>query len=274
VFRVDGALVIKLPLVFGKSYFYCGGCFTLHPKHVCDLAKKENAVFLKLEPMLALRSLGGAGVEESINAGFKKSAKEVQPQKTIVLDLSKSEEELLQDMHAKTRYNIRLAERKGLRFKVYDRGGASGVFDAFWQMLKETAKRDRFETHERVYYEKLLGYTKLFALMRQGKMVASAIVLLSDKKATYLHGASDYTQRNLMAPYLLHWEIVKYAKEQGCIEYDFWGIDAKKWPGLTRFKRGFGGRELEYIGSYDYIFQPFWYVAYNFYRKLKAILCG
>ena len=73
-----------------------------------------------------------------------------------------------------------------------------------------------------------------------------------------------------MATYILHWEIIKYAKENGFNEYDFWGIDEKKWPGVTRFKKGFGGREVEYAGSYDYVFQPFWYKLYNLYRKLKT----
>ncbi len=275
VFRAEGMLVIKLPLAFGKSYFYIPGVSEAAgkpQKRLATLAVQEKAVFLKLEPMLEDRELA----ENLIKAGFIKSKKEVQPQRTIFLDIAQSEDQLMARMHAKTRYNIRLAERKDLRFKVYDRGGASGVFDAFWRLLRDTARRDRFHSHEKIYYEKLLGHTKLFALTvrgsprgEAGKMAAGALVLFFDKRATYLHCASDYTMRNYMAPYLLHWEIMKYAKEQGYKEYDFWGVDPRKWPGLTRFKRGFGGRELEYIGSYDYIFQPFWYAAYNFYRALN-----
>jgi lipid II:glycine glycyltransferase (peptidoglycan interpeptide bridge formation enzyme) len=268
VFRIDGALFIKLPLAFGKSYLYCGGCLTFNVKQVLDLAKKENVVFLKVEPMVEDTRLAN----ELVSAGFRKSKKEIQPQRTIILDITQSEEQILARMRAKTRYNIHLAQRKNLRLKVYDQGGAGGVFDAFWQMLRNTARRDRFHLHEKVYYEKQLWHTKLFALTVRGKMAAGALVLFFHKSAVYLHGASDYTLRNYMAPYLLHLEITKYAKEQGYKEYDFWGVDPKKWPGLTRFKRGFGGRELEYIGSYDYVFQPFWYAAYNFYRKLKAKL--
>ena len=83
-----------------------------------------------------------------------------------------------------------------------------------------------------------------------------------------MHGASDHDYRALMAPYLLHWEVIKYAKEHGLSEYDLWGIDEKKWSGVTRFKKGFGGREVKYTGSYDYVFMPIWYRLYRLWQAL------
>ena len=71
-----------------------------------------------------------------------------------------------------------------------------------------------------------------------------------------------------MAPHLLQWEQIKEAKKRGCIEYDFWGIDDKKWPGVTRFKRGFGGREINYPNAHDLVFQPIWYLIYKIARKI------
>ena len=75
-----------------------------------------------------------------------------------------------------------------------------------------------------------------------------------------------------MAPYLSQWEQIKEAKKQGFQIYDFWGIDEINWPGVTRFKNGFGGKEIEYIGAYDYVFQPWWYVVYKGTKKILGIL--
>lgn len=276
VFRVGGVLVVKLPLAFEKSYLYSAGTSDLRFSArggsafggmIYDLRKltKENqAVFLKYEQMTEDEGFA----DELLNSGFVKSKKEVQPQKTTILDLIKSEDELLREMHQKTRYNIRLASRMS-NIKCQMSNDSTG----FWELIQKTAQRDRFSTHERKYYEKFsaLPDVKLFAAENQNKTVAANIVLFYDETVYYLHGASDYEYRNFMAPYLLHWETIKYAKEHGYKQYDLWGIDEKKWPGVTRFKRGFGGREVTYIGSYDYVFQPFWYKFYTLRNKLKVL---
>lgn len=272
-FRVDGVLVTKLPLAFKKSYLYSAGCLAFSFRQLQDLAKKENAVFFKFEPMLARRSLDEGGVEdkalvqELIGAGFVKSKKEVQPQTTIILDITAPEEQLLGAMHNKTRYNIRVAQKRGIKIQA---AGHEHI-DDFWSLIEKTAKRDKFRTHTRDYYEKLLAtpFTRLFLAEYRGETIAANIILFYANRAIYLHGASHYGYRTLMAPYLLHWEIMEYAKNRGSKEYDLWGIDEKKWPGVTRFKRGFGGREVVYIGSYDYVFQPTWYKLYfmrNFFK--------
>ena len=261
VFRIDGALVIKLPLAFGKSYLYSAGVSPVKSqKSFAEIAKQENAVFLKSEPMV-VKSTG------TVPDGFQKSQKEVQPQKTIIFDITKPEDELLAQMHEKTRYNIRLSARKGVKIQNLKTQNS----DIFWHLLQKTSERDRFSTHTREYYERLLALpmAQLFAAEYRGEIIAANIVMFHEGRATYLHGASDYQYRNLMAPYLLHWEIIRYAKEHGCTEYDLWGIDEKKWPGVTRFKRGFGGREIEYIGSYDYVFQSMWYKLYSLRNTLR-----
>ena len=272
VFRIDGALVMKLPLAFGKSYFYCGGCLPFNIKQVSDLAKKENVIFLKLEPMGESREVS----DVLKRRGFVRSEKEIQPQKTIILDITKQDDELLAQMHQKSRYNIRLCARKGV--KIQPPGGGQNS-DIFWQLLQKTSERDGFSIHTREYYERLstLPIAQLFTAEYRGETIAANIILFYGDTAYYLHGASDYKYRRLMAPYLLHWETIKYAKKNDFATYDFWGIDEKKWPGVTRFKRGFGGREVEYIGSYDYIFKPFLYKLYRFRglvstftKKLKA----
>jgi len=262
--RIDDALVIKLPFVLGRSYLYSAGAVpdSGFVDRTSRIAKEEGAIFLKCEPLSGDREL----VDRLLGIGFIKSKKEIQPQRTIILDITKSEEELLGEMHSKARYNIRVAEKHGLKIK-------NSKSKNFWGLIQKTAKRDKFGTHTKEYYEKLLELpmTQLFIVEYRSEIIAANIVIFYEGRATYLHGASDYEYRSLMAPYLLHWEIIRYAKENSFSEYDFWGIDEKKWPGVTRFKKGFGGKEVEYIGSYDYVFQPKWYGAYKLRQYLRNI---
>ena len=95
--------------------------------------------------------------------------------------------------------------------------------------------------------------------------------MIHHNTAYYLHGAMDREYKSLMAPYFMHWEIIKKLKVEGCKLYDFWGIDAKKWPGVTRFKLGWGGDQKEYPGSFDLVISKFWYFIYGLARKILQI---
>ncbi len=265
--QIEGINVIKNNLPFKKSYLYSPRC----PAKVFsesilskikEIAKQENAIFFKIEPLTS----------RSEEFGFKKS-NNIQPNKTIILDISKSEQELLNQMHYKTRYNIKLAEKKGILIKK-----DKSKFEDFWKLMQETTKRDKFRPHPEEYYRKMLEIPgiELFVAEYNGKIIAANIVVFWEKiaprlrsgQAIYLHGASDYEHRNLMAPHLLQWEQIREAKKRGCLEYDFWGIDEQKWPGVTRFKKGFGGCEISYPGAYDLAFQPIWYSIYKIARKI------
>jgi len=187
-----------------------------------------------------------------------------------MLDLKKSKEELLSDMHQKTRYNIRLAKKKGVEIIE---GGADD-FDDFWNLINKTADRDRFRIHTKEYYKKMLSvdFVKIFFAKFAGKIIATGIFSFYGDTVTYMHGASDNEHRNVMAPYLLQWELITRAKEKGFKYYDFYGIDDKKWPGVTRFKKGFGGFEKRYPGTFDMVFSQIWYNVYNILRKIKRLL--
>lgn len=286
------ATLISYPLPFKKSYLYCGrgpvfgnavSVETAFPRFLEEMKKiaaKENAIFFKIEPDFAKAPTGKPDENFPLNLkefGFKKSAKEIQPSETMILDLRKNEEELLKEMKQKTRYNIRLAEKHEIKIEE------SNDFEGFWKLLEKTARRDKFHLHPKNYYETMLrgngvatataspsgGFSnKLFLAEKGGEILAGAIVNFFGKRATYLHGASSLEQKNLMAPYLLHWEIARYAKKNGFEEYDFWGISEKKYPGVTRFKLGFGGKKIKYPGAFDLIFDKFWYLAYSIARKL------
>src|SRR3990167_7046946 len=277
------ANIIQHKIRFGKNYLYIphgpeiffdnvsGGLkneINNFLKYLKGLAKENGSVFIKFEP------LADVIVELIFSQGIKRSKKYIQPQKTVILNLDLPEEELLSRMHHKTRYNIKVAERNQIR--VED----SRDLDAFWKLLKNTAKRDRFSSHNKEYYRKLLALNNnafkvdlvLAYLPAQAgyneKPVAGAIILCYGDTAYYLHGASDYSHRQLMAPYALHWENIKYLKQNGLKHYDLWGIDARKWPGVTRFKLGWDGDTKEYPGSFDMPVSRLWYFAYNLARKI------
>jgi len=270
IWRLDEVLVIKHNLLFNKSYFYsprCGGNFLLESflGEIRKIAKKENSIFLKIEPSFARATDGKPLYLEEF--GFIKGHN-IQPSKTLILNIEKSEQELLEQMHYKTRYNIQLARKRGVEI----RNPKSEIrnFEEFWKLMKQTSKRDKFHPHPKEYYKKLLQIpgVELFVAEYQGRVIAANIVLFYERAVIYLHGASDYKHRNLMAPFLLQWSQILEAKKRGCIEYDFWGIDEKKWPGVTRFKKGFGGHEISYPGAYDLVFQPMWYKIYKIARKI------
>lgn len=263
IWQIDGVGIIKNNLPFKKSYLYSPYCESkffsaLFLEKIKEVAKSENSIFLKIEPQ--------------VNIDFKQfgfiEAHNIQPQKTLILDITKPEQDLLNQMHSKTRYNIQLAQKKGV--KVQGSKFEESRFEDFWNLMEQTTKRDGFHSHTKEYYKKLLEIpgTELFIAECDGKIIVANIVVFYEKTAIYLHGASDYEYRNLMAAPLLQWEQIKEAKKHGCTQYDFWGIDEIKWPGVTRFKKSFNGKEVEYPGAYDLVFQPFWYRIYQNARKI------
>ncbi|MBI4457647.1 peptidoglycan bridge formation glycyltransferase FemA/FemB family protein [Candidatus Uhrbacteria bacterium] len=256
-------------------------------------AAKEGAVFARVEPPFAERG-DVVSADDMRRWGFRQAAANV-PAATVLVDLTKSEDELLTDMHQKTRYNIRLAERHGVVVRPATATGphfAKHAKDVFWNLLAHTAERDKFHTHERRHYDLMLDVLGIgvggLALARPagalelalwfaevgGQPAAAAIVAYYGGTATYLHGASSAELRRHMAPHLLHWEIMREAKRRGCKTYDFWGVAATDdgedpWAGITRFKLGFGGRRVGYLGAWELPLRPVWY---SLYRSARAIL--
>jgi len=262
-------LIIKYDLPLNKNYLYCPygpigqEGFNDFLEEVKKISNQEKSIFLKIE-------LQSSNLKSQVeNSGFIKSSKQIQPAKTIILDLRKSEEDLLSQMHPKTRYNIRLAKKKGITIKEED----IGKINIFLELLKKTAKRDNFQLHPEDYYRKMVDVLggeriKMFSANCNSKVIAANLVYFFNEKATYLHGSSDYAYRKLMAPYLLQWQVILEAKNNGFSYYDFWGIDEKKWPGVTRFKKGFNKKETTYPGPFDLVFKNIYYKAYNLARKV------
>ncbi len=210
---------------------------------------------------------------------LKKSPTDVQPPDTVLLSLDKTEEELLSAMKPKWRYNIRLAEKKGVTVKA---AGAESI-DSFYKVFMETAARDRIAVHGKDYYKSLLELssdgshvkTTLYIAEHEGETLAGIITLFTDTEAVYLYGASSDNKRNLMPAYLLQWTAIQDAKKFGSKVYDFYGIpptDDEHHPmhGLYRFKTGFGGTVIHRAGSLDMPVKPVFYAFYILLEKLRA----
>jgi lipid II:glycine glycyltransferase (peptidoglycan interpeptide bridge formation enzyme) len=253
-----------------------------------EISQAKKNIFFRFEPVELEQEL-----PIIITSRVLKKTVNLQPQKTLLLDLKKTEEELLAAMHPKTRYNIRLAAKKGLKIIEADLSPESFApdFAEFWRLMKKTSARDAFKIHGAEHYRQLLiggsqlsnqlgdqldnparSFVKLYFVEYEGQKIAAGIFSFYGNKVTYLHGASDEAYRQLMAPYLLQFEIIKKAQALGFKLYDFYGIDVRKWPGVTRFKKGFGGFEYDYAGTYDFVFKPILYKFYNLLRKLRRLI--
>ncbi len=243
------------------------------------IKKEFKPIFFRFEPTLELiEALKGKDLNIKVldNKYKLKKTINLQPGQTLLIDLSLNEEEILAAMQQKTRYNIRLAAKKGV--KIVEAGAKIGAeaeanFLEFWRLMKKTSNRDGFKIHSEAHYRNLLinseGVIKLFFAEYKGQRIAAGLFSFYGDKVIYLHGASDNEFRNLMAPYLLQFEIIKKGKADGFKFYDFYGADEKKWPGVTRFKKGFGGFVYNYAGTYDLVFRPGLYFIYNFLRNLR-----
>ena len=197
--------------------------------------------------------------------GAMPASRNPSPQHTHIVDCSLSDEELMKDMHPKTRYNIRLSLKKGVVVKC---DTSPEALERFLLLHHETTSRQGFSGHHDAYYRTMRdtlapsGMLELFVAEHEGQALAGALVAFTPTRATYLHGASTSEKRELMAPHALHIDIIRAARERGCSEYDFWGVappDAgpeHPWAGVSRFKRGFGGRDVSYLPAYDVPLRP------------------
>ncbi len=230
-----------------------------------------KALFIKLEPANKTLDFWTNNVLPRSLAGVYRiiKVKDVQPRQTLILDLNKSIDEIIAAMHPKTRYNIRLAEKKELKIVL---GDAKDLAE-FWRLMTMTGNRDGFRLHSLKHYKYLLKHSSsvhLFFAQYQGQNIATAMMNIFETQATYLHGGSDYEKRHLMAPYLLQVEMIKYAQTNGALIYDFYGISEEKWPGVTRFKQGFQGEERHYLGTFDVVFRPALYRVYQLIKFGRA----
>jgi lipid II:glycine glycyltransferase (peptidoglycan interpeptide bridge formation enzyme) len=275
----NGTVVAAAQIVETKaypvSYFFCPKGPVIKEKQaevllsISEYIKNEKASFLRYEPV------------NLVELENNKRTIDVNPRATVILEVVKAPADLLSSMHSKTRYNIRLAQKKELSISTEKN------WESFWSLMKETGKRDGFRLHHKMHYEKIFvsPLSRQFTVMLSGKPIATMVTIGFGDTCTYLYGASDYEHRSLMAPYVLQWEAILAAKAAGYRYYDFFGIAPKlpnsaeyvydekhQYAGVTRFKLGFGGVTVEQPGTFDLIISPFTYRMYGLLRRLRRLV--
>lgn len=232
-------------------------------------ARRQRAIFVKIDPDVAADSeLGQALIGRLQRRGWRFSAEQIQFRNTVLSELSVGEEALLAGMKQKTRYNIRLAERKGVVVRPSD------DFGTFYRLYAETAARDGFLIRPRDYYLAVMGRMQgaglgqLLLAEAGAEPVAGVFLLRFGPTAWYFYGASSSQGRELMPNYLLQWRALCWARAQGCASYDWWGAPdqldaADRMAGVYRFKEGFGPRFTPWIGAWDFAPSPALYRGYT-----------
>lgn len=272
----------KLPLGFTVGYIP-KSAITNKPfsaplwGEIDSACRAHRAIFLKLEPDLwnDFPLLGGAPFGDD-KGRVRVSPHNIQPPRTIIVNIKNTEEEILARMKPKTRYNIRLAEKKDVTVRAWDN------IESFHKMMLVTGVRDSFGVHSLEYYNRayeLLHPKQMGEILvaeYDGKALAALFVAHNGNRAYYLYGASNDEERNRMPTYLLQWEAMKWARARDCEEYDLWGVPDEDeatleanfetrhdglW-GVYRFKRGFGGEIKRAAQAMDRVYNPLLYWAY------------
>ncbi|PWH19174.1 MAG: hypothetical protein DDG59_03975 [Anaerolineae bacterium] len=291
------------------------------------LAKEEKAILVKIDPdvvyaygesgydwvtkgiwmhaknnSIALSqdsTVGKLVVSTLSDRGWIFSREQIQFRNTVVLNLASSEEELLRRMKQKTRYNIRLAEKKGIRV----REGGVEDFQMLYRMYQETSLRDGFIIRDQDYYltvwqtflrasrspsdmaqanqpiatsMHLSPFAHILIAEYQGEAVAALVLLIFRDKAWYMYGMSSSQHREKMPNYLLHWRAIQFLRQIGIKEYDLWGApdnfeETDPMFGVYRFKVGFGGETIQHIGAWDFVMNP---VKYRLYQEILPRYLG
>ena len=250
-----------------------------------ELGKKYNAIVLKIEPDIKSDDQGFRDLITQLGYKIKDDAKnfreEIQPRYVFRLDIKdKTEDEVFADFHSKTRYNIRLATRKGVTIKE----GTREDLKDFHKIMVETGARDGFIIRPLEYFEKMYdklapNHMKLLMAYYEGQPISGVIPIMYGNKTWYLYGASSNQHRNLMPNYLLQWEMIKMAIANKSDIYDLRGVsgvvdESHPQYGLYRFKKGFGAEFTEFIGEIYIPFKPIRYSLYKFSEKAFRNLRG
>lgn len=274
-----------------------------------EIGKKEKCIFIQIEPNVIkdtkiLRDKDIKSKDESLNILISQypniypAAHPLFTKYTFILNLTKSEEELLKNMHPKTRYNIKVAQKHGVKI-IED--NSDEAFETYLKLTRETTKRQGFYSHSENYHRiqwetlphKIINLPRrkaghkssiinqlsshLLLAKYQGKTLVAWIVFIFQDTLYYPYGASSSEYRETMASNLMMWETIKFGKKLGLKKFDMWGSlgpnpnPKDPWYGFHRFKEGYGGELVEFVGSYDIVINP---ILYQFYKIADKIRWG
>jgi len=282
----------KVPYT-GDFYAYCPKVkpIDINYEEVQDSLIKNNCIAINFDiPNVIKGSENESRAVEIFESKCKKSPKDTFAKFNILLDISKSEEEILNNMHKKHRYNIKYSQRNGVTVRKAEN---ENDYDIFYTLLKDTAERQKYYIHPKGYYKKIweqmgvqnIGTSKSSTICHiliaelNSEPVASWMLFTYEGVLYYPYGGSSTQHKNLYASNLICWESILLGKKMGCENFDMWGAakdpndEEDSWQGFTNFKLKFGGKHVEYINSYDFVINEQMYNAFNIAQKVRwAIL--
>lgn len=283
--------MIMYPLVFNRVYYYIpfgpivtdtsDDFFVFLKNEFKKIAKEDSAVFFRFDfPKKVNANILNKHLTRSPLSTYHSAY--FQPRFEWFLSLENDEDSILMNMHEKTRYSIRLAERKGIEVDIV-KTDFMNYFDDFYNLMKITADRNGFSLHDREYYkvifESLNGIKNSYlSIAKFGeKILAIDLIIVYSGIANYVFGGSSDEERNRMPTYLAQWKAIQYAKSIGCSDYNFGGISNgdsiyKGWEGITKYKMKFGGYEVRHSDFYDFVIDPMIYYLYCLRKLIKKIL--
>lgn len=239
------------------------------------IGREQKTIFFRIEPNASFDNLTAQRLK-SLN--LRPASRPFFYQDTFLIDLTKSETELLALMKPKTRYNLKLSQRHGVKV---NEDNSDQVFNEYLRLLKETTQRQGFFAHTEKYHQQMwqtlrpAGLARLLKAEYRGQTLAVWILFKWQDILYYPYGASSDWYRHLMANNLLMWQAIRLGKKLGCQTFDLWGCLGEKpnpkhpWYGFHRFKEGYGGQLVKLIGSFDLVLQPELYRLYNFAENLR-----
>ncbi len=258
-------------------------------KELQKIGKEEKCIFIQLEPNI-IKTINGNPTKDSTwdfkKLGLIRAAHPLFTQYSFILDLTKTEEELLKDMHAKSRYNIKVARKHNVEVT---QNNTDAGFKEYWRLTEETTQRQKFYAHTKEYH-KLQWETfphepkndalssHLFTAKYEGKTLTALLFFVYHDTLYYPYGASSNEHRNVMHSNLAMWEGIRFGQKLGLKKFDMWGAmgpnpDQKDpWFGFHNFKQKFGPDHVEFLGSYDLVINPLLYQSYKIADKLRWML--
>lgn len=248
-------------------------------KEIAEYAKKNHLLFVKFEPCTVRSAHSERAIANLQNhLHFQRSSHQLFPDWTMTLDISASEEELMAHMKPKTRYNVRLAQKKGVT--VQDMSNEEG-YAIFEKLYFDTTARQKYHGHNKDYHRTVWKYmkqgiAKIIVAFYDGKPLAAYELFLFHNVLYYPYGGSSTEEKKVMAPNLIMWEAIRIGKNAGATIFDMWGatnpdfLETDPYAGFTRFKEGYNAQFTEMIGSYDLVLNPLAYNLYSIVYKLRS----
>jgi len=327
-FNIEGVYVLKKQLPLGLSFLYAPEVTWEQAQRSQVIASmaKQSELSLRADVKQSIRSPRPDGarddgvsfpkkgilffrleildknrpeiIEKLKSVGFIKAFEELQPEWRQIIDISKTEEEILNQMKPKGRYNIKVAQKHGVGIsKIENR---KSKIDIFYNLYRETTKYQKISIRDKKYFFDMMealspkNEIEIIIAGYQGRPLSAILVTFYDGVASYLYGGTSREHKNVMAPYVAHWEAILEAKRRGCTKYDLLAVApsviasdseaifrsprpdgarddniSHKYDNLTRFKTQFGGKTVNLVGSYDYVYKPIWYKIFKAAEKFR-----